>query len=94
MEIGQYAFCLSTHPPATPLPHPSIAAANPACWRSANFWIFLVLLFGNSPDTTVRGALKPALQGEAHAEFGRSAEPDDLRNSGNPATFGAAIRPH
>jgi hypothetical protein len=53
-----------------------------------------VLLFGNSPDTTVRGALKPALQGEAHAEFGRSAEPDDLRNSGNPATFGAAIRPH
>ncbi|MGA8393081.1 MAG: hypothetical protein WB775_13220 [Burkholderiaceae bacterium] len=31
-----------------------------------------MLLFGNSPDTTVRGALKPAMQGEAPAEFQKS----------------------
>ena len=74
-------------------PHTSIAA-EPACLRSSNFWILPVLVLGSSPNTTARGTLKPALQGEAHAEFGRSAEPDDLRNSGNPATFGAAIRPH
>ena len=38
----------------------SIAAADPARLRNSNFWIFPVLVLGNSPKTTKRGTLNPA----------------------------------
>src|SRR3954471_23833576 len=37
-----------------------IAAADPACLRSSNFWILPVEVLGNSPNTTAFGTLKPA----------------------------------
>src|SRR4051812_31958128 len=71
-------------------PHVAIAVADFALSRSTNFWILPVEVFGSSPNSTARGALKRAICPRQNSMSSAS----DTETPGLSSTKAHGVSPH